>query len=251
MNSPALPEPPSTIPSTWNDPLFAKLVIAAGAFPGRTVAPLATTTRVFEVVTRTPSVSLSLQVVVALAIVGSGEHCANAGPATRNVATKALVCNAHMRTRRVRDVISPTFMHSPGIIRKCYILIRHVSMSVRWRQVRMGLFLIHYDLQILPVAHDFTRSVLLPRKGLKGLRRFFAASPYRLWERFRFSNSDALRFWGVNVSTINGASATAPISVADLRDDVAADLSADHAVATCRRCADGGDAARVCQLRGH
>jgi hypothetical protein len=46
--------------------------------------------------------------------VGSGAHCANAGPATKNVATIALVCNAHMRTRRFRDVISPTFMHSPN-----------------------------------------------------------------------------------------------------------------------------------------
>jgi hypothetical protein len=91
------------------------LVIAAVALPGCTIAPLGTMTRVLKVVTESPSVSVPAQVVVLLAAVGSGAHCANAGPATKNVATIALVCNAHIRTRRFRDVISPTFMHSPAI----------------------------------------------------------------------------------------------------------------------------------------
>jgi hypothetical protein len=88
-------------------------MIAAAPLPGRTVAPLAMTMRLLSVATESPSASVPVQVVVPLLTVGSGAHCANAGPATKNVATIALVCNAHMRTRRFRDAIFPTFMHSP------------------------------------------------------------------------------------------------------------------------------------------
>lgn len=67
---------PSTRPSIEMRVPEPVLAIAAAALPRRTVASVATMTRVFDVAMVSPSLSMPLQFVVPLATVGSGAHCA-------------------------------------------------------------------------------------------------------------------------------------------------------------------------------
>jgi hypothetical protein len=59
---------------------------------------------VAEVVTFRPLLSVPVQVVVALLCVGSGVHCAKAGPATITASRIALVSRARAFTCRTRGI---------------------------------------------------------------------------------------------------------------------------------------------------
>jgi hypothetical protein len=65
-----------------------------------TVAPFATISAVSRVVTRTPSVSVPVQVVVPFAVVGSGAHCACAAAGSANPHASALVPSTNDRRRQ-------------------------------------------------------------------------------------------------------------------------------------------------------
>ena len=118
--------PPSTSPATVSatgvpkpspDPIRTA---TAGAPAPRTVAPCSTVTRVPKVVTRNPSASVPRQMVVPFATVGSGAHCAKAGPASIAASVIALVSSARARTRADRAPFRPIMTNPPRVTRIRY-----------------------------------------------------------------------------------------------------------------------------------